>query len=145
MFLIEVTLVALCDDLLHEIWDWKWLGLKLGISEGFLKEIEHNYPQLQDRKRETLSKWLQIDEYPSWSTLLNALVHIHQRHLARTIAEKCGKIFCLNYTGSKLKRLFTFNVVGIPIPECDTSYERTSVAIPDDTTMVSTVCLNTLS
>ena len=96
---VEVTLLALCDDLLHEIWDWKPLGLKLGIPISYLKEIEHDYHRLQDRKQETLSRWLQIDEYPSWSTLVGALVRIHQRYLARTIAEKYGKIF-INYTGS---------------------------------------------
>ena len=84
---------ALCNDLLHEIWDWKLLGLKLDIPESYLKEIEHDYQRLQDRKRETLSKWLQIDECPSWPTLVRALVLIHQRYLARTIAEKYGKIF----------------------------------------------------
>ena len=93
---------ALCDDLVHEIWDWKLLGLKLGIPKSYLKEIEHNYHQLQDRKLETLSKWLQIDECPSWSTLVEALVCIHQRHLARTIAEKYGKII---HTGSILNML----------------------------------------
>ena len=84
---------ALCDDLLHEIWDWKQLGRKLGISDGLLKEIEHDYHKLQDRKQETLIKWLQIDECPSWSTLVKALVCIHQRYLAQTIAEKYGKNF----------------------------------------------------
>ena len=96
IFLIEVTLLALCDDLLHEIWDWKPLGLKLGIPISYLKGIEHDYHRLQDRKQETLSRWLQLDECPSWLTLVEALVRIHQRYLARTIAEKYGKIYWLS-------------------------------------------------
>ena len=112
IILTEVTIQALCDDLLHEIWDWKELGLKLGISISYLKEIEHNYHQLQDRKRETLIKWLQIDEYPSWSTLVEALVCIHQRYLARTIAKKYGKNFSASCTGS-IVNIPSFRVIHV--------------------------------
>ena len=97
IFPIEVTIQALCDVLLHEIWDWKLLGLNLGISDSDLKDIEHDYRRLKEQKLETLRIWLRIDEHPSWSTLVRALVCIHQRYLARSVAVKYGKIM---HTGS---------------------------------------------
>ena len=37
-----------------------------------------------------ISKWLRIDEQPSWSKVVKALVAINERHVARNIAEKYG-------------------------------------------------------
>ena len=82
---------ALADVLLQEIWNWKLLGLTLGIPDSNLKTIEHDYHHLEDRKLETMRKWLQIDENHSWKKLVTALVRINERHLAWTIAEKYGK------------------------------------------------------
>ena len=84
---------ALADVLLHEIWNWELLGLKLGIPDSYLKSIEHDFPRLEKRKYETMRVWLQIDENHSWSKLVVALVRINERHLAWTIAEKYGKNF----------------------------------------------------
>ena len=103
-----MTIQALCDILLGEVWDWKLLGLNLGISNSDLKDIEHDYRLLKEQKLEMLRMWLQIDECPSWSTLVEALVYIHQRYLARIIAEKCGKIV---HTGSIVNMLSTSHVV----------------------------------
>ena len=90
---IEVTMPALADVLLQEMWDWELLGLKLGIPDSYLKEIEHDFNRLSKRKYETMRLWLRIDKNHSWSKLVVALVHINERHLAWTIAEKYGKSF----------------------------------------------------
>lgn len=66
------------------------LGLHLGVPESDLDEIEVNYSHLADIRRATLRKWLKTDDQPSWSKLVEALVAINERHVARTIAEKYG-------------------------------------------------------
>ena len=66
------------------------LGLHLGVPESDLDEIEINYRHVADIRRETLRKWRKIDDQPSWSKLVGALVAINERHVARTIAEKYG-------------------------------------------------------
>ena len=85
----------LCDVMLREVWNWELLGLKLGIADHYLKEIEHDFPRLEKRKFEMLRIWLQIDVHPSWSKLVKALVHINERHLAWTVAERYGNFLCI--------------------------------------------------
>ena len=66
------------------------LGLQLGVPESDLDDIEVDYRYVTDKRRETLKKWERIDERPSWSKLVKALVAINERHVARNIAEKYG-------------------------------------------------------
>ena len=77
---------------LATVWRWYPLGLQLGVPDADLKMIESDYQQTEDRKLNSLSKWMKIDVQPSWSKLIRALVAINERHVARTIAEKYGKL-----------------------------------------------------
>ena len=75
------------------------LGLELGVPESDLDDIEVDYRYVADRRRETLRKWERIDERPSWSKLVRALVAINERRVARNIAEKYGILHSLKYWG----------------------------------------------
>ena len=88
----EISLKSLQNDLLY-VWRWYPLGLQLGVPEADLKMIERDYQRTEERKLHSLSKWLNIDEHPSWSKLVRALVAINESHVARTIAEKYGMGF----------------------------------------------------
>ena len=73
------------------------LGLELGVPESDLDNIEVDYRYVADRRQETLRKWKRIDERPSWSKLVRALVAINERCVARNIAEKYGILHSLKY------------------------------------------------
>ena len=79
------------NDLVY-VWRWYPLGLQLGVPDADLKMIESDYKRTEDMKLHSLSKWMDIDEQPSWSKVVRALVAINERHVARTIAEKYGKL-----------------------------------------------------
>ena len=91
----EVSLKLLVNDLVsvRRTFD---LGIQLGVPESALNDIEVDYRHsVADRRRETVSKWLNIDEQPSWSKLVRALVAMSERHVARNIAVKYGIIYSL--------------------------------------------------
>ena len=88
----DVSLKLLQNDLVY-VWRWYPLGLQLGVPDAYLKVIESDYQRTEDRKLCSLSKWMDIDEQPSWSKVVRALVAISERHVARTIAEKYGILF----------------------------------------------------
>ena len=88
----DVSLRLLLSDL-APVWRWYPLGLQLGVPDADLKMIESDYRRTEDRKLHSLSKWMDIDEQPSWSKVVRALVAIHERHVARNIAEKYGIVF----------------------------------------------------
>ena len=77
------------------MWRWYPLGLQLGVPDADLKAIESDYTQTEDKKLQSLSKWICIDEQPSWLKVVRALVAINERHVARNIAEKYGILFIL--------------------------------------------------
>ena len=87
----EVSMRLLLNDLMCVRRTYE-LGLQLGVPESDLDDIEVDYRYVADRRRETLRKWERIDERPSWSKLVRALVAINERHVARNIAEKYGKL-----------------------------------------------------
>ena len=82
----------LSNDLAY-VWRWYPLGIQLGVPHADLMKIECDYQQTDDRMLHMISKWLRIDEQPSWSKVVRALVAINERHVARTIAEKYGTYF----------------------------------------------------
>ena len=75
------------------MWRWYPLGLQLGVPHVDLKMIECDYPRTEDRKLQSLQKWIDIDEQPSWSRVVRALLAINERHVARNIAEKYGILY----------------------------------------------------
>ena len=96
----EVSMRLLLNDLTCVRRTYE-LGLELGVPESDLDDIEVNYRFfVEDRRRETLRKWERIDERPSWSKLVRALVAINERRVARNIAEKYGILHSLKYWGS---------------------------------------------
>ena len=75
------------------VWRWYPLGIQFGVPHADLMKIECDYQRTDDRMLHMISKWLRIDEQPSWSKVVRALVAINERHVARTIAEKYGNNF----------------------------------------------------
>ena len=95
----EVSMRLLLNDLTCVRRTYE-LGLELGVPESDLDDIEVDYRfSVADRRRETLRKWERIDERPSWSKLVRALVAINERRVARNIAEKYGILHSLKYWG----------------------------------------------
>ena len=95
----EVSMRLLLNDLTCVRKTYE-LGLELGVPESDLDDIEVDYQfSVADRRRETLRKWERIDEQPSWSKLVRALVAINERRVARNIAEKYGILHSLKYWG----------------------------------------------
>ena len=77
---------------LARVWRWYPLGIGLGIPDEDLRMIECDYQRTEDRTLHTLRTWMKIDEEPSWSKVVEVLVNINERHVARTVAEKYGKL-----------------------------------------------------
>ena len=90
--------VAMKDLLieLQEVTDWLYLGVCLGVPESKLKEIRCDYEDVEDRKREMLSSWME-KEIPTWSKVIKALAEIGMHKLAIAIASKYGR-FCMHRT-----------------------------------------------
>ena len=85
----DVSLKALSNALTF-VWRWYPLGIQFGIPDADLRKIECDYQRTDDRMLHMISKWLRIDEQPSWLKVVRALVAINERHVARNIAEKYG-------------------------------------------------------
>ena len=85
----DVSLKLLQNDLTF-VWRWYPLGIQLGVPDPDLRKIECDYQRTDDKMLHMISKWLRIDEQPSWSRAVRALVAINEGHVARTIAEKYG-------------------------------------------------------
>ena len=127
-FHTDVSLKLLSKDL-EGVWRWYPLSLQLGVPDADLMMIENDYQRTEDRKLRSLSKWMDIDEQPSWSKVVRALVAINERHVARTIAEKYG-IYCYDII-IVCKYIKYLLYVGVPFPselESETSQEETVTA-----------------
>ena len=61
--------------MLMEVLDWHTLGVKLGIPDHSLAEIQINYSAygIGRQKQEMITTWLQYDTEASWDKLANAL------------------------------------------------------------------------
>ena len=88
----DVSQKLLLKDL-ECVWRWYPLGLQLGVPEADLRMIENTYKRTEDKKLHMLSEWQRINEQPSWSKLVRALVAVNERHVARTIAVKYGILY----------------------------------------------------
>ena len=73
---------------------WYDLGLKLGLYDTTLSDIESNYSKVEDRLGECLVKWLEgadgVDAKggPSWTTLAKALENCNKKSTAEHIISK---------------------------------------------------------
>ena len=64
--------------------EWHGLGLQLGLPEHILKPIG-SHPDVEDRLRVMLSKWLDYDPQASWDKLANALTAMGKNAIAANI------------------------------------------------------------
>ena len=67
--------------------EWHGLGLQLGLPEHILKPID-SHPDVEDRLRVMLSKWLDYDPKASWDKLANALNTMGKNAIAANIRSK---------------------------------------------------------
>ena len=79
----------LCDEL-STVSDWYQLGLKLGVPDYKLDEIQRNHPfeGCSRWKLEALKLWLQLTPNASWMNIVRALQQIGERTLAKRIRQK---------------------------------------------------------
>ena len=70
--------------------EWHGLGLQLGLPEHILKPI-NSHPDVEDRLRVMLSKWLDYDPQASWDKLANALNTMGKNATAANIRSKYVK------------------------------------------------------
>ena len=76
---------------LHEVTDWFYLGMCLGIPTSVLQSIKQDYRDTDGRKREVFLRWMKLEE-PKWSKIVRALREMGKKALANQIAQKHGKV-----------------------------------------------------
>ena len=77
------------------VYGWFDLGLQLGLSDGVLHAIEHDYHRIGERKREMVSKWMNSAALnPTWCSLANALHAIDMHAVAEKVSVEHGKTYC---------------------------------------------------
>ena len=81
---VEVNI--LCEEL-STVSDWYQLGLKLGVPDYKLDEIQR-YHSSSQWKLETLKLWLQLKPNASWMNVVRALQRMEENTLAKWIRQK---------------------------------------------------------
>ena len=78
------------DQMLTGVVDWHTLGIKLGIPDHSLGEIQSNYGAngIVRMRQEMIKKWLIWDEDCSWCKLAHALEEMELHVVVRKIREK---------------------------------------------------------
>jgi hypothetical protein len=82
-FKIKNILTALTEL----ITEWRAIGTQLDLPEHMLKIVDSN-PNVEDRLRMMLSKWLDYDPQASWDKLANALNAMGKNTIAANIRSK---------------------------------------------------------
>ena len=77
---------VLCEEL-SAVSDWYRLGLKLGVPDNKLDEIQRNHSSSR-WKIETLKLWLQLNPNASWMSVVRALQRMEENTLAKMIRQK---------------------------------------------------------
>ena len=71
---------------LVQVTDWHTLGIRLGVPQHQLKNIEQSYPLNNERcKNEMLSVWLQMSPASCWRDVARALHEIEHHVLAKIV------------------------------------------------------------
>ena len=83
-----MTLRGLVEELASVV-DWFHLGVYLDVPHSELMKIKYDYPNVDQRKTQALSVWMNMKEV-SWSDIVRALVGIRRKALAEHIAAKYG-------------------------------------------------------
>ena len=82
-----LTLKDLSSEL-EPVVDWYTLGIKLGVEDHKLKEIEEQYHDPQRRKHEVLSRWLRKGRNCTWRRVVEVLMQMGEMVVADTIKLK---------------------------------------------------------
>ena len=91
---------------LHAVSDWFTLGLQLNVQYYKLTEIENAYPSPMRRQAEMFQAWIDGQFEPSWSAVVEALLHTGMESLAHQLAHKYGIIL---YIQNQYVTLFVYN------------------------------------
>ena len=83
---ITMEVNVLCEEL-SAVSDWYRLGLKLGVPDYKLDEIQRNHSSSR-WKIETLKLWLQLNPNASWMSVVRALQRMEENTLAKMIRQK---------------------------------------------------------
>jgi len=73
------------SDKLEPVADWHTLGLKLGVEDHKLREIEEQYHCPQRCKHEMLSRWLRKGHNCTWRRVFEVLMQMGEEVVADTI------------------------------------------------------------
>ena len=92
------TLKLLCDELRHVV-EWDRLAMHLDVPFYVIKDIEQQFPGIEQRKMHCLQKWLdQNNTVHSWHTVADAVdkvnpavaEHIRQKY-ASILDQECTR------------------------------------------------------
>ena len=82
-----LTLKDLSSEL-EAVADWHTLGIRLGVEDHKLREIEEQYHDPQRRKHEVLSRWLRKGHNCTWRRMVEVLIQMGEMVVADTIKLK---------------------------------------------------------
>jgi len=105
-FYLDLVSGAFCiqvlSDELSTVVDWYQLGMKLGVPDYKLDEIERNHPTdgVSRWRDEVLSLWLRLIPNASWNNVIRALQQMGEKALAEKIRHK-------HFTGAPSRLFFT--------------------------------------
>ena len=68
--------------------EWDTLGTYLGLSQGEIREIEHDHQNTGRRRIVMFDKWSRQEENPSWEKMIAALKDMGENNLASKLREK---------------------------------------------------------
>ena len=68
--------------------EWDTLGTYLGLSQGEIREIEHDHQNTGRRRIVMFDKWSRQEEDPSWEKIIAALKDMGENNLASKLREK---------------------------------------------------------
>ena len=82
--------VGVLYDELSTVSDWFQLGLKLGVPDYKLDDIQRNYPfeGCGRWKLEALKLWLQLKPNATWMSIVRVLQRMEEKELAKRIRKK---------------------------------------------------------
>ena len=83
---VTMEVNVLCEEL-SAVSDWYRLGLKLGVPDYKLDEIQRNHSSSR-WKIEMLKMWRQLNPNASWMNVVRALQRIEENTLAKMIRRK---------------------------------------------------------
>ena len=89
-FASDAFCIRILSDELSTVVDWYQLGMKLGVLDHMLDEIQRNHPHegVSRWRVEVLSLWLKLTPDASWRNVVRALQRMGENALAEKIRHK---------------------------------------------------------